>query len=138
MILIIKVLLDNNRTIMKSVSKGMILVLASTVFTASGQILYKMGASRLAFDFQLLLTNYALIAGLFSYGIGAFMLIFALKHGELSVLYPIYALNFVWVSILSPVFFQTDSMNTVKWLGVFLIIAGVSTIGRGSSSGVSS
>ena len=56
----------------------------------------------------------------------------SLKHGELSVLYPIYAMNFIWVSIMSPYFFETDSMNEVKWVGVLAIVAGVALIGLGS------
>ncbi|MFH1836261.1 MAG: hypothetical protein ABH851_08745 [Methanobacteriota archaeon] len=69
------------------------------------------------------------------YGIGAIMLIVSLKYGELSVLYPIYGLNFIWVSILSPYFFPSDSMNLVKWIGVVFVIGGVSLIGLGSRSG---
>ena len=45
-----------------------------------------------------------------------------LKKGELSVLYPIVATSYVWVSILAPFFFPTESMNSWKWMGVLLIL----------------
>jgi len=115
--------------------KAILIVLASTVFTAAGQILYKKGAGLLAPDLVALATNTPLMLGFASYMVGAVMLIYSLKHGELSVLYPIYALNFIWVSMLSPRFFPADSMNALKWAGVVLVIAGVSLIGAGSGKG---
>ena len=116
-------------------SKAMLIVLASTVFTAAGQILYKKGAGLLELDLLALAANTPLILGFASYMAGAVLLIYSLKHGELSVLYPIYALNFIWVSVLSPRFFPADSMNPLKWFGVVLVIAGVSLIGAGSGKG---
>jgi uncharacterized membrane protein len=54
-----------------------------------------------------------------------------LRHGQLSVLYPIIALTYVWVTILSPMFF-VDHLNTFKVSGVTLIVLGVTFIGLGS------
>ena len=112
--------------------KAVVLVLASTVFASCGQILVKMGADSLVFSFPQLLFNFKLYFGYGLYMVGAVLLVASLKYGELSVLYPIYALNFIWVSTLSPLFFESDSMNPVKWLGVFIVVAGVSVIGYGS------
>lgn len=120
---------------MKTRRRAVGLVLLSTVFTSSGQIFLKKGANQLALDFISLLKNNPLVLGCVLYGVGAIMLIVSLKYGELSVLYPLYALNFIWVSVLSPKFFPSDSMNVVKWLGVFFVIAGVSFIGLGSRGG---
>lgn len=114
-------------------SRGaMLLVLFSTFFTAFGQIFYKKASMRLDASIAHQLANYPLFAGVMLYAAGAAMLLIALKYGELSVLYPIYAMNFIWVSILSPRFFPTDSMNAFKWLGVLSVVVGVSLIGRGS------
>ncbi|MFH1787890.1 MAG: hypothetical protein ABH834_00745 [Candidatus Altiarchaeota archaeon] len=107
----------------------------STVFTSLGQISLKKGANQLVLGFFELLGNHPLIVGCVLYAVGAMMLIVSLKYGELSVLYPVYALNFIWVSVLSPRFFPTDSMNAVKWVGVLFVIAGVSFIGFGSRGG---
>jgi len=112
---------------------AVVIVLASTLLTSSGQILLKMGAGKLSLDLVAQLSNYPLLAGWCLYIIGAVMLIVALKYGDLSLLYPIYSLNFVWVSILSPYFFATDSMNAVKWAGVVVVILGVSCVGMGSA-----
>jgi multidrug transporter EmrE-like cation transporter len=47
------------------------------------------------------------------------------------VLYPIIALTYVWVTILSPMLFP-DTINLYKVIGVGFIVGGVSLIGVGS------
>ncbi len=120
---------------MKTKPRAIALILLSTIFTSSGQIFLKKGSNQLVLNVLQILTNHPLIIGCMLYGIGAIMLIVSLKYGELSVLYPIYGLNFIWVSILSPYFFPSDSMNLVKWIGIVFVIGGVSLIGLGSRSG---
>src|SRR5450755_4532987 len=102
----------------------------------AAQVLIKLGANRLG-DAGLvgtlvgILTIPQLFAGYFLYGIFAVLLIYALRHGELSVLYPLIALGYVWVSILSVLVFH-ESMNAMKIAGVAIIIAGVAVLGWGS------
>lgn len=60
----------------------------------------------------------------------AVLLIFALRDGELSILYPIIALTYVWVTILSVVFFN-ERINAFKAVGVLTVILGVAVLGRG-------
>ncbi len=117
---------------MKTKSWAMLMVLISTFVTSSGQIFLKKGAMGLSVDLFDIILNFPLLIGCVFYAVGAVMLIVSLKYGELSVLYPIYALNFIWVSILSPWFYVTDSMNMAKWFGVIVIMAGVSLVGIGS------
>jgi multidrug transporter EmrE-like cation transporter len=118
------------------------LVFLSTLSAASGQILLKFGTHALELDLILDLSQYPgliikaapLMIGYILYALAAGMLIVSLKYGELSVLYPIYAMNFIWVAILSPIFFPgADSMNMLKWFGVFAIIGGVILIGKGGT-----
>ena len=60
-------------------------------------------------------------------------MVFALRDGELSILYPIIALTYVWVTILSVLFFH-ESLNPFKLAGVATVVAGVAVLGRGSKS----
>ena len=53
----------------------------------------------------------------------------AFKMGELSVLFPILATGYVWVSLISPFFFSSDSMNLLKWVGVIIILFSVGMLG---------
>ena len=52
--------------------------------------------------------------------------------GEVSVLYPLLAMSYVWVSLLS-IWFLGEVMTSVKWMGVMGIILGVSFIGIGGT-----
>ncbi len=111
------------------------MVLLVTLFTSSAQILYKIGVGEIDFsNLVKLLTNYPLILGFLLYFIGAGMLILALRGGELSILYPLVALSYVWVSIMSMVFLG-ETMNFFKWSGVAVIILGMFFIGKGSQYG---
>ena len=112
--------------------KSIIFVLLSTVFASVGQVFVKKGADILSFDVMSLITNYALFFGLSLYLVGAALLIVSLRNGELSVIYPIYALNFIWVGLMSPVFFSSDQMTHIKWLGLILVVLGVAFVGFGS------
>lgn len=110
------------------------LVAFCTLLTASGQLLFKMGVDSVAPTFIGIITNLQLIGGFLIYGLGAAILIVALKYGELSVLYPVIALSFVWVLILSSAVLG-EPVGIMRSVGVFSIILGVSSIGKGSKNG---
>jgi drug/metabolite transporter (DMT)-like permease len=74
--------------------------------------------------------NPNLLIGLFFYGIGTVLFIPALKGGELSVLYPLISTTYIWVSLWS-MRMLGEKMNSLKWIGVALIMGGVSLIGLG-------
>jgi len=117
------------RTSVRSVA----LVVLCTIIGAAAQILMRQGADFIDSGVFLggLLTNWVLLAGYFCLAANTALLVLALRHGQLSVLYPIIALTYVWVTILSPMFFA-DKINAFKVAGVFLIVLGVSLIGAGS------
>ena len=117
---------------MKTKPWAIALVIFFTFITSAAQILYKMAAQQLSFNFIALITNLPLILGGILYIISAVLMIIAFKGGEISVLYPIIALSYIWVSIASPRFFPQDSMNQIKWFGILFIIGGVTFIGIGS------
>ena len=106
---------------------AIVLVVFCTLFTSSAQILLKFGAPKLPVIFF----NLPLIVGLFLYGIAAFALIVSFKGGEVTVLYPIIATSYVWVTLLSWVFLD-EPLFLLKFLGVFSIILGICFIGWGS------
>lgn len=114
---------------------SVLLVLGCTVLGAAAQVLMKMGGSQLpqgANAIQML-TCLPLLAGLAVYGVSTVLLILALRNSELSMMYPIIALTYVWVMILSVLIFH-ESLNAFKVLGVLVIVAGVAVLGRGNQS----
>lgn len=90
----------------------------------------KLGMAHFQLTIPALLTNYQLIAGYVLYGINTVMLVLALREGELSMLYPIIALSYVWVTALSYLILN-EPPKPLKLVGITIIIAGVAVLGRG-------
>jgi drug/metabolite transporter (DMT)-like permease len=111
--------------------RSVLLVFGCTVLGAAAQIFMKLGANRLGAPSLLgMATNPPLLAGLVLYGLSTLLLVLALKDGELSLLYPVIALTYVWVTALSLVLLH-DRPNPYKLAGITIIVIGVSVLGRG-------
>jgi len=115
------------------------LVLACTLLVAIGQYLIKLGANRLSHAGLLatmigIFTIPQLFAGYCLYGVFTVLFVYALRHGELSILYPLIALGYVWVTITAVVAFH-ESMNPFKIVGLLVIILGVGVLGFGGGAG---
>jgi uncharacterized membrane protein len=108
----------------------MLLVFSCTILGAAAQILMKVGMTHFAPNLRAIVTNVPLIAGYALYGINTLMLVLALKDGELSMLYPIIALTYVWVTLLSYALLP-DKPNLYKNVGIATIVVGVVVLGRG-------
>ncbi len=110
------------------------LIVLSTVSGAAAQILLRFGADAIeGANLIGILTNVPLIGGYACLAMNVVLVVLALRGGQLSILYPIVALTFVWVTILSQIYFQ-DVISISKIAGLTLIVAGVSFIGAGSRS----
>jgi uncharacterized membrane protein len=110
--------------------KAILLVFSCTVLGAAAQILMKIGMSHFLPQVAAIVTNVPLIAGYALYGINTLMLVLALREGELSMLYPIIALTYVWVTLLSYLLLH-EPPNLYKNLGIVTIVIGVAVLGRG-------
>jgi drug/metabolite transporter (DMT)-like permease len=107
------------------------LVFCCTVIGAAAQLLLKTGANQLSHPNPLgIITNVALMAGLSLYGVSTVLLVLALRDGELSMLYPVIALTYVWVTLLSVAVFH-ERIVPMKLAGIAIIIGGVAVLGRG-------
>lgn len=73
--------------------------------------------------------RYIYIAGLLVV-FNSVLFIMALRGGELSVIYPITSLKYVFIAFLSVRFFN-ERIELNKWMGIIFIIIGVSLIGVG-------
>lgn len=106
---------------------AIVLMIVCTAFTSIAQIFYKFGAAKLPVIF----TNYHIFIGLLLYAAGAVIFVLALKSGEVTVLYPIIATSYIWVSILSWAIFS-EVINIYKWIGIIAIVSGITIIAFGS------
>lgn len=108
------------------------LVFLCTLFGVAAQYLIKIGASSLHSASVLdMIRSTPLVAGYSLYGISTIFLILALRDGELSLLYPVISLTYVWVTMLS-IFVLKESVNVFKIAGVAIICLGVALLGTGS------
>jgi multidrug transporter EmrE-like cation transporter len=117
---------------------AIMIVLACTLLVAFGQYLIKLGANRLAHAGLLataigIFTIPQLFAGYCIYALFTVMFVYALRHGELSILYPLIALGYVWVTITAVLAFH-ESMNPLKIVGLIVIICGVAVLGYGGGA----
>jgi len=108
---------------------ALILILICTFLTALGQIFWKIGADKLIFNLNAIY-NYNIWAGFVLYGIGALLLIYSLKYGNLSFVHPFLSLGFVWASIFA-FFYLKESFPPLKVSAIAIIIAGSFLIFKG-------
>jgi multidrug transporter EmrE-like cation transporter len=114
------------------------IVFLQTFIGAVAQILLKSGTQQqkgegVADIIVAIFSNAQMFAGYACYGVAALLMIAALKYGELSILYPIIAMTYVWVSILS-VLIYAENMNPLKIIGLASIVLGVAVLGSSSQS----
>ena len=107
-----------------------VFILVSLV-SALATFFVKLGAAKVTRNIKRLLKNWQFFFGIFLYGIGTVVSVVALKFGELSVLYPFVALQYIWTNFLSRKFLG-ESITPLKWAGVGLIFLGVVLIGFGA------
>ncbi len=106
------------------------LVFCCTFVGAAAQIFFKLGANAVekATPVQIL-TNPTLMFGYSLYGVSTILLVLALRKGQLSILYPIISLTYVWVALLSMLIFK-ETLNVYKAIGLAIVVAGVAVLGR--------
>lgn len=116
-----------------------------TLIGAVAQILIKKGTTQLGAHITLsqvahdptlfisfsfgVITNFKLFMGYVFYGMNTFLMALALKGRELSRLYPIIALTYVWVTLLSLFLLPGEHMNLYRTAGIITIVSGVSVLG---------
>lgn len=115
---------------MRTTRKALILILLSSLSAGIGQLLWKKASFSLSLNPASFLNLY-LILGIILYIFATILMIFAFREGELSVLHPFLATSYVWVALISPVFFMTETLSLTKILAIISIFLGVYMIGLG-------
>ena len=112
-------------------SKAWVVAVAAlcAVLGSIGQMLFKLGSASVELSLRSWIINIKVLGGMTLYGFSAILFIIALKHGNLSVLYPVIATSYVWVALISTRVFG-EPMSLLKWLGIALILGGVTLIAR--------
>lgn len=108
----------------------MALVVFGSFIGSFGAVFLKMGAVRLR-EGLLQIINPALAAGVAMYLLSTCFFIAGLQKGELSVLFPLVSLGYIWTMVWAKIFFK-EPFTRYKLAGLLLILVGVSFIGLGN------
>lgn len=106
-------------------------MVASTVLSALGALLLKLGASSLEFKFRSLLRNTQLILGVVVFTFAASIYIVLLKFQQLSVLYALGATTYIWGALFAKVYLK-EKICKWKIAGIAAIVLGVTLVGLAS------
>ena len=117
-----------------------LLVLVPVLIGVIGQLLLKKGmsavgqfdftdAGRIIPQFYTAFTNPWVFAGFVFYFVSSLFWMIVLSRVELSVAYPLLSLGYVFV-LLASFFLFNETVSPVRWLGVLVIMLGVTLISR--------
>lgn len=115
---------------MTPLEKSMLLVFIAGVVGSFGAVFLKLGADKLSKSILSFL-NIRLAAGVALYLGSTVFYILGIKGGQLSVLYPMVSLGYVWTLLWSRLFFK-EAFSAQKLVGLCLILVGVVFVGLGS------
>lgn len=102
------------------------MVLIATIAGAFGGLFLKRSAGSGSMKGSLIskILEKNLIIGLILYGIGSLFSLVALKFENVSIVYALTSMSYVWIIFLSKKFLG-EKINSHKWFGIALIILGV-------------
>ena len=115
---------------MKTPLSSILLVVFGSFIGSFGAVFLKFGSDKLRYGIKGIL-NVKLAAGVAMYLLSTVFFIAGLRDGELSVVYPLVSTGSIWTLLWSKVFFK-EPLTGYKFVGVFLILVGVSFIGLGN------
>ena len=96
---------------------------------ATGTLVVKKAINRS--NFKELFLGIDLWLGLFLYGVATLFYLIILNMEQLSIIYPLVSITYVWTTILS-IKYLGEKMNKWKYLALTGIIIGIILIGIGS------
>ena len=116
---------------MKTPLGNMLLVLLASFIGSFGAAFLKSGAEMLRHGWHYLF-HWKLAAGVGLFLLSSYFFVLGIRPpGELSVLYPMVSLGYIFTLLWSRIFFK-EPLTRVKFFGLFLIVVGVVFVGLGS------
>jgi drug/metabolite transporter (DMT)-like permease len=108
----------------------MLVVLAGSLVGSFGAVFLKLGAARINGNLLTFLNGH-LAFGVFLYLASSVFYGAGIRHGQLSVLYPMVSVGYVLTLFWSRIFFQ-ERFTRQKVCGLCLVLVGVFFVGLGS------
>jgi multidrug transporter EmrE-like cation transporter len=116
---------------MKTPVSSMLLVLLASFIGSFGAVFLKSGAGKLHRQLKSLLLNWRLAAGVAFFLLSSFFFVLGVRRGELTVLYPMVALGYIWTLLWSRLVFG-EPLSRSKFLGIGLILIGIVLLNLGN------
>jgi len=116
---------------LKTPLSSILLVLFGSFVGSFGTIFLKAGADKLERSVKGVLTNWRLPLGVMIYLTSFAMYTVAVKTGELTILYPMVSLGYLWTLIWSRLIFK-EPLTQNKFIGIGLILFGVVVLNLGN------
>ncbi len=110
---------------------SILLVFLASFIGSFGAVFLKFGAGRLHRDVRTIIYNWRLAIGIALYLLSFIFYYLGLREGELSVLYPMVSLGYIWTLVWSRMFFA-EPISRRKVAGLALIIAGIVILNLGN------
>ena len=110
--------------------RSMLLIFAASFIGSFGALFLKAGAAKLHGGLRYLFFNAKLALGVALFMGSSLLYVLGLKQGELSVLYPLVSLSYIWALLWSRLFLK-EPFTRHKFYGLALILVGIVFIGIG-------
>jgi undecaprenyl phosphate-alpha-L-ara4N flippase subunit ArnE len=116
---------------MKTPPSSMAIVLVASFIGSFGAVFLKAGAERLHRDFWNVVYNWRLAIGVTFFMGSSLLYMKGIKNGELTVLYPMVSLGYVWTLLWARIFFG-EPLTRGKFAGLGLILFGIVLLAFGN------
>ncbi|MBX5497320.1 MAG: EamA family transporter [Bryobacteraceae bacterium] len=110
---------------------SMLYVLLGSFVGSFGAVFLKAGAEKLHRNWTSLFFNYRLALGVGLFLLSSYFFVLGVRKGELTVLYPLVSVGYIWTLLWSRIFFG-EPLTKSKFVGLGMILLGIVFLGLGS------
>jgi len=112
---------------------SMVLVLGASFVGSFGAVFLKLGAEHLHRNLLSLFVNWRLGIGVVFFLASSLLYLKGIREGELTILYPMVSLGYVWTLFWARIFFK-EPFTKNKFIGLGLILSGIVILALGNRS----
>jgi len=116
---------------MKTPFSSILMVFGAAFVGSFGSVFLKAGAGRLHRNVSTLIFNWRLGAGVLMFVASSFLFIAGIRRGELTILYPMVSLGYVFTLLWAKLFFN-EPFTSNKFAGLAAILLGIVLLSLGN------
>jgi drug/metabolite transporter (DMT)-like permease len=117
---------------MRTPLSSIFLILTSSLIGSFGAVFLKLGAEHMKGTLGSIFKNYWLGTGVCLYLLSSVFFVMGVAQGELTILYPMVSLGYIWTIVWARLFFK-EPFTMSKIGGLVMIIFGVALINYGNA-----